>query len=175
MSLLIAVCLFLFIRYHIDYYKAVATQVDQQISSCLRDALDKLSQYQIRYQKYPENISESSKASLKLYIIVKKMAVVLKHAVPDRFVCMFVCLFSLFACFFVCVYICLFVCLFVCFMWKHTWNPTEEQLSTNCPSHEKLNVKKELVIPWIKLQVSDTRCFSNPEFKYGNENLGLYG
>ncbi|XP_072033793.1 protein unc-13 homolog D-like [Amphiura filiformis] len=73
-----------FVRYHMDYYHIVAQQVDQQITSCLLDALSKLNQYQVTYQKFPENIAQSSTSSLKLYMMVKKLAFVLKQGVPDR-------------------------------------------------------------------------------------------
>ena len=71
-------------RFHMDYYKTVTHQVDRQISGALRDALDKLQQYHVRYQKFPENIAESSKASLKLYVMVKKLVQVMRQCVKDR-------------------------------------------------------------------------------------------
>ncbi|XP_071790396.1 protein unc-13 homolog D-like isoform X2 [Asterias amurensis] len=68
----------MFKRYTVDYNMIVAQQMDAQICSSLQDVLTQLNQYQVRYQKFPENIAESSKASLKLYMTVKKMHSVLK-------------------------------------------------------------------------------------------------
>ena len=65
-------------RFTVDYNKVVARQMDRQISASLQKVLNQLNQYQVRYQKFPENIAESSKASLKLYMTVKKMHSVLK-------------------------------------------------------------------------------------------------
>ncbi|XP_038059242.1 protein unc-13 homolog D-like [Patiria miniata] len=67
-----------FMRFTVDYNKVVAGETDRMISASLRDVLNQLNQYQVRYQKFPENIAESSKASLKLYMTVKKMYSVLK-------------------------------------------------------------------------------------------------
>ncbi|XP_022103874.1 protein unc-13 homolog D-like isoform X2 [Acanthaster planci] len=67
-----------FTKFTVDYNKAVAREMDRIVSASLKEVLSSLNQYQVRYQKFPENIAESSKASLKLYMTVKKMFSVLK-------------------------------------------------------------------------------------------------
>ena len=66
-------------RFHVDYFATVSLEVDRQISKYLHNvALERLNQYQARYRGFPQNITESSKAGLILYMGVKRVAHILK-------------------------------------------------------------------------------------------------
>ncbi|XP_072163659.1 protein unc-13 homolog D-like [Diadema setosum] len=68
-----------FSRFQVDYFATVSLEMDRQVSKfLLNEVLKRLNQYQARYRRFPQNIAESSKASLLLYMAVKQLVAVLK-------------------------------------------------------------------------------------------------
>ncbi|CAH1800525.1 unnamed protein product, partial [Owenia fusiformis] len=73
-----------FNRLGIDYYRVVSFGIESKMSKRVQELMLKMDQYQMRYQKYPPNITESSKVSLRLYFTLRKLFQVVKDNINER-------------------------------------------------------------------------------------------
>ncbi|XP_070571430.1 BAI1-associated protein 3-like isoform X3 [Ptychodera flava] len=73
-----------FKRFGLNYYGISVRLLDIHISKAVQEILQKLDEYQLRYQRYNINIVESSRGSLTLYLTTKKMIQVMEQSITDR-------------------------------------------------------------------------------------------
>nr|XP_006821101.1 PREDICTED: BAI1-associated protein 3-like [Saccoglossus kowalevskii] len=69
--------------FDMNYYKLVCRIIDSHLSPKIQAVMKKLDEYQLRYQRYPINISESSSASLACYLAVKKIIKSMSECVKE--------------------------------------------------------------------------------------------
>ncbi|KAJ8043071.1 BAI1-associated protein 3 [Holothuria leucospilota] len=72
-----------FARFSVKYFSVVAKVTDNHLSKSLQDIIKRITFYLLKYKRFPENISESSIASLRLYFTVKKLVAILAENINN--------------------------------------------------------------------------------------------
>ncbi|XP_071849991.1 protein unc-13 homolog D-like isoform X5 [Apostichopus japonicus] len=72
-----------FARFNVKYFSVVAKVTDNYLSKSLQDMIKRITFYLLKYKRFPENISESSIASLRLYFTVKKLVTILAENINN--------------------------------------------------------------------------------------------
>lgn len=73
-----------FAIFGVNYYQKISVFVDSKISMKSKELMLEMNRYQLRYYKFPENITNSSKVSLSLYTTLRKLYNILKCNLNER-------------------------------------------------------------------------------------------